>query len=68
MITIEEMVKSDGKNVNIYYADGEILKKCICYWIYRSGIRRRGKLFRIKRHMCYAIRNRKNRNIRLEQL
>ena len=26
MITIEEMVKSDGKNVNIYYADGEILK------------------------------------------
>ncbi len=26
MITIEEMIKSDGKNVNIYYTDGEILK------------------------------------------
>ncbi|WP_392445750.1 hypothetical protein ACF3OF_01870 [Sneathia vaginalis] len=26
MITIEEMIKSDGENVNIYYTDGEILK------------------------------------------
>ena len=26
MITIEKMIKSDGKNVNIYYTDGEILK------------------------------------------
>lgn len=26
MVTREEMIKADGKNVDIYYNDGEILK------------------------------------------